>query len=101
MKSISRFIPKKELHNGQLPFIIDFDYSEMTMRLGLLFSDSTVESIHLPNFLFKSVTDFESTSLNELLFHLPKRLKKIYYIHMLNKWLTFSETIDELFLLDL
>lgn len=28
-------------------------------------------------------------------------MKKIYYIHMLNKWLTFSDEIDELYLFDM
>ena len=73
------------------------------MRLGVVFADATIESLHLPNFVQKSQVEFESTSLNQLLFPLPadKNMKQVVYIHMLNKWLTFSETIDELYLFDL
>lgn len=54
MKNTHRFSPKKEMHNGRAPLIVDFDYSEMTMRLGVIYSDQTIESIHLPNFMHKS-----------------------------------------------
>ena len=73
------------------------------MRLGVVFADATIESVHLLNLMQKSQAEFESTSLNQLLFPLPAdtHMKKVVYIHMLNKWLTFSETIDELYLFDL
>jgi hypothetical protein len=91
MKNTHRFAARKEMHTNKVPMIIDFDYSELTMRLGVIFADRTIESIHLPNFISKVTSDFESTSLNELLFQLPKIMKKVYYIQMLNKWLTFSD----------
>lgn len=84
-----------------MPQIVDFDYSEMTMRLGVIFSDSTIESINLPNFISKSEIEFDSTTLNQLLFPLPKLMKKIVYIHMINKFLTFSDELDELYLFDM
>ncbi len=42
MKSINRFYPKKDMHNGRIPTIVDFDYSELTMRLGIIFVDNTI-----------------------------------------------------------
>ena len=54
MRNITRFAARKEMHDGKIPQIIDFDYSEMTMRLGIIYADCTIESIHLPNFVNKS-----------------------------------------------
>lgn len=34
--------------------IIGFDYSEITMRMGIILSDDTISTIHLPNFLTKT-----------------------------------------------
>ena len=56
MRNLTRFAPRKEMHNGRIPQIIDFDYSEMTMRMGVIFADSTIESIHLPNYVNKTQT---------------------------------------------
>jgi hypothetical protein len=70
--------------------IIDFDYSEMTMRLGVIFPDSIIESIHLPNYLHKTPAEFEQTTLNLLSFTMSCKMNKIYYMQMLNKWLTIS-----------
>jgi hypothetical protein len=71
MKNIGRFMPRKDMHQGRMPQILDFDYSELTMRLGIIFIDNTIESIHLPNFIHKSQSEFESTTLNQLIFPLP------------------------------
>ena len=54
MRNISRFTARKELHHGRVPQIIDFDYSEITMRLGIIFSDGIIESVHLSNYVYKS-----------------------------------------------
>ena len=89
------------MHQGKIPQILDFDYSEMTMRLGVIYSDCTIESIHLPNFLSKSQSEFETFGLNQLQFPLPKPMKKLHYLHMLNKWLTISDQPEEIFLFDL
>ena len=64
MRNINRFAARKELHNGRIPQIIDFDYSEMTMRLGIIFADGIIESVHLPNYVYKSQSEFESFGLN-------------------------------------
>ena len=42
MKSLGKYSPRKGMHNGRCPTVIDFDYSEMTMRLGVLLADSTI-----------------------------------------------------------
>jgi hypothetical protein len=64
-------MPRKDMHQGRMPQILDFDYSELTMRLGIIFIDNTIESIHLTNFIHKSQSEFESTTLNQLIFPLP------------------------------
>ena len=56
MKNINRFATKKELHQGRIPIIVDFDYSELTMRLAIIFADTTIESIHLHNFIYKTTS---------------------------------------------
>lgn len=56
MKNINKYSAKKELHYGKIPIITDFDYSEMTMRLGVIFPNKIIESIHLPNYLTKTQT---------------------------------------------
>ena len=91
MRNIGRFAGRKEMHGGKIPLIVDFDYSEMTMRLGVIFADGTLESIHLSNFLNKSQSEFEAFSLNQLQFAMPFPMKKVYYLHMINKWLTIAD----------
>ena len=58
MRNINRFAARKDMHSGRVPQIIDFDYSELTMRLGIIFSDKTIESVHLPNFINKTQSEF-------------------------------------------
>lgn len=58
MRNTHRFQGRKELHAGKSPMVLDFDYSEMTMRLGVIFPDSIFECIHLPNFLNKISAEF-------------------------------------------
>lgn len=40
MRNTHRWQGRKEIHMGKNPMIVDFDYSEMTMRLGVIFPDS-------------------------------------------------------------
>ena len=42
MRNINRFSARKDMHHGRVPQIIDFDYSELTMRLGIIFTDKTI-----------------------------------------------------------
>lgn len=42
MKNINRISARKDMHNGRVPQIIDFDYSELTMRLGIIYTDKTI-----------------------------------------------------------
>ena len=102
MRNIARYSAPKDLHGGvRSPLIVDFDYSEMTMRLGLLYPDRCIESLHLPNFLYKSTKDFESTTLNQLTHWAPEKMRKIYYLQMLNKWLTIPESEEKVYLFDM
>lgn len=71
------------------------------MRLGIIFPDAVIESIHLPNFLHRSSAEFEQSSLNQLSFHMACRMKRIYYIQMINKWLTLSEDGSAAYLYDM
>lgn len=54
MKNVSKFSPKKERHGNKFPHIYDFDYSEIATRLGVVLSDDTISTIHIPNLLNKS-----------------------------------------------
>jgi hypothetical protein len=56
MKNIGRFATRKELHQGRVPVVVDFDYSELTMRMAVIFADATIESIHLHNFIEKTTS---------------------------------------------
>ena len=70
MKNIFKFSAKKQKHGNKFPWIVDFDYSEISSRLGLLFSDETISTIHIPNLLKQSPTEFQSLSFNEMVFPL-------------------------------
>jgi hypothetical protein len=58
MRNTHRWQGRKDIHAGKNPMIIDFDYSEMTMRLGVIFPDAVIESIHLPNLLHRTQGEF-------------------------------------------
>jgi hypothetical protein len=58
MRNTHRWQGRKDIHGGKNPMIMDFDYSEMTMRLGVIFPDAVIESIHLPNLLHRSQGEF-------------------------------------------
>lgn len=42
MRNVSRFAARKDMHHNRVPQIIDFDYSEINMRLGIIFADKTI-----------------------------------------------------------
>ncbi len=71
MKNINKFCPKKEKHNNRFPYIHDFDYSEISTRLGVILSDDTISTIHVPNLLSKTTAEFDSAYLNEVVYPLP------------------------------
>ena len=54
MKNVSKFSPRKDKHHNRYPQIIDFDYSEITERLGMVMSDETLSTVHVPNLLNKT-----------------------------------------------
>jgi hypothetical protein len=58
MKSMGKFTPNKEKHNKKYPIINGFDYSELTMRLGLILSDETISAVLLSNYVSKSQLEF-------------------------------------------
>lgn len=58
MKNIGKFSPKKEKHSNKFPFILDFDFSEINSRLGLILSDETISTVHVPNLLAKNAIEF-------------------------------------------
>jgi hypothetical protein len=101
MKNTSKFSPKKEKHANKFPTIIDFDYSEIGTRLGLIFSDETLCTVHVPNLLSKAPADFDLGVLNELVFPLPESMKHVFFIQMLNKWLTVTDNGLGLYLFDM
>ena len=39
MKMANKFSPTKDKHNKKFPIIIDFDYSQLDYKLGLILSD--------------------------------------------------------------
>lgn len=71
MKNVSKFSPKKERHGNKFPHIHDFDYSEIATRLGVVLSDDTISTIHIPNLLSKTQAEFDAGGLNETVFALP------------------------------
>jgi urate oxidase len=91
MKNVAKFSPKKEKHHNRYPFILDFDYSEITERLGVVLSDETLSIIHVPNLLTKTEAEFDAYIMNEVVFSLPEKMNKIFFVQMMNKWLTVSE----------
>jgi hypothetical protein len=54
MKILTKFTPNKQKHCNKFPLILDFDYSELSMKMGLLLSDNTLSIVHLGHFLKKS-----------------------------------------------
>jgi hypothetical protein len=101
MRNTHRVQGRKEVHQGKQPAVVDFDYSEMTMRLGVIFADAVIESIHLPNFLHRPTAEFEASSLNQLSFAMATRMKRLYYVQMLNKWLAIGEDGAQVYLYDM
>lgn len=51
MKNVNKFSPKKEKHHNKFPIILDFDYSEITERLGMVLSDDTLTTVSLTSLL--------------------------------------------------
>ena len=101
MKNISRFSPKKEKHQNKFPFIIDFDHSEISGRLGVLLTDDTICTVHLNNLLQKSQAEFDAGSLNEVVFPVPCPMKHIFFIQMINRWFTVPEEGTGAYLFDM
>lgn len=101
MKHIAKFSAKKEKHGNKFPFILDFDYSEISTRLGVIFSDDTLSTVHIPHLLSKSQAEFDQGAMNELVFALPEPMQYVFFIQMLNKWLTVSDTGMNLYLFDM
>ncbi len=64
MKILARFSPSKDKHGKKFPIIMQFDYSQLTFKLGILASDCTLSVIHLKNYLTKSFLDFEGNANN-------------------------------------
>ena len=91
MKLLSKFTPNKEKHGKKLPHILWFDYSELTNKLGITLSDSTISIISLNNFLNKKRTQFDAMNHNQIVVPFEEKILKIFYIQMLNKWALFSE----------
>ncbi len=58
MKIVSRFSPSRDKHAKKFPNIINFDYNELSFKLGLILSDSTFSIINFKNFLQKSFMEF-------------------------------------------
>ena len=101
MKNTSRFSPKKEKHGNKFPFIVDFDHSEIGGRLGVLLSDETISTVHLNNLLHKTQAEFDAGWLNEVVFPLPCHMRQIYYLQMINRWLTVPEEGLGVYLFDM
>jgi hypothetical protein len=101
MRNSHRLQARKEVHFGKTPPVVDFDYSEMTMRLGIIFADAVLECIHLPNMLRQTAAEFDQSSLNQLSFSMATRMRRLYYVQMLNKWLALSEESEGVFLYDM
>lgn len=54
MRSLPKFSPKKDKHHNKFPIILDFDYAEISGKLGLILVDDTLSVVHLSNFLNKT-----------------------------------------------
>jgi len=54
MKIISRYQPSKEKHNNRSPKILYFDFNIFNNKLGITYSDLTIELINVYNLLNKS-----------------------------------------------
>ena len=39
--------------------------------------------------------------MNEIVFPLPEKMNKIFFVQMMNKWLTVTEENNEIFLYDM
>jgi hypothetical protein len=101
MKNVGKFSPKKDKHNNRYPFILDFDYSEITERLGLVLSDGTLSTVHMTNLLSKNEAEFDAHPMNEVVYALPEKMRRIFFVQMMGKWLTVTEEASKLFLFDM
>lgn len=101
MKNTHKWTPKKDKHRNKFPIILDFDYSEITERLGVVLSDETLSIVHMTNLLEKSDSEFDANPLNEVVFTLPEKMKKIFFVQMMNKWLTCTDEGNKLYLYDM
>ena len=57
----------------------------------MVMSDETLSTVHVPNLLNKTEIEFDSYHMNEIVFFLPEKMRKIFFIQMMNKWLTVTE----------
>ena len=61
MKIMSKFSPRKEKHANKFPYIINFDYSEINFKLGIIFSDDTLSTVNFMNFENKTQSELETS----------------------------------------
>lgn len=69
--------------------------------MGIVLADSTISTVHVPNLLAKLQPEFDSGPLNEVVFPLPVPMKAVFYLQMVNRWLTVAEGGLQLYLFDL
>jgi hypothetical protein len=67
----------------------------------MVLADSSISTIHVPNLLAKSQAEFDAGPLNEVVFALPVPMRAIFYLQMVNRWLTVAEGGLQLYLFDL
>lgn len=56
----------------------------------MVLADSSISTIHVPNLLAKSQAEFDAGPLNEVVFALPVPMRAIFYLQMVNRWLTVA-----------